>query len=295
MKCPICDSNELRQFDITTREEKESRKMKLEKCFACGVIFSEDFETDRTFIYGNDYAAWNTAKKKINLEYISEAKKKAFLAQLGNIFPKICQPKGSLVLDIGAGGGYLLECLNEKGCECYGTEISNFSAEILEQKFPSRIRTGGICEATFSDDFFDIIFLTDVLEHLPYPKKELKEVARILKPGGHLFIISPNSDSWTRKILGKNWFQYKYEHIFYYNRKSLGRLLRPLNFSETVFKNNSKKFSLNYYAAYFQKYSFFGIGTVLKFIFPYLSASIKNVCFNNPLTGEFLAIYQKKK
>lgn len=136
--------------------------------------------------------------------------------------------------------------------------------------------------------------MTDVIEHLNNPDETMKEIGRILKPDGLLFIISPNFNSITRKILGKRWFQYKYEHILYFNKKSLSVLLEKLNFELIEYKNNIKKFSLHYYYFYFEKYSFMGIGKIFRFLFPLLPRFIKNIFFINPLTGEFLAIAKKK-
>jgi 2-polyprenyl-3-methyl-5-hydroxy-6-metoxy-1,4-benzoquinol methylase len=294
MKCPLCGSEKLKEFSITTREAVDGRLMRLKKCAKCDVIFAEDYASDRSNVYGDDYAAWNDSSGKVSSEQIAMAKKNAFKAQLKNIMT-LAEIRGKKVLDVGAGGGYLLECLREAGGDCFGIEISSAAAEKLEQKFPGRIREGEIAEAGFAADFFDVIFMTDVLEHLADPKRSLIEIARVLKPGGYLFIISPDSDSWTRKFLGQNWFQYKYEHVFYFNRKSLSRLLRSLGFDEIMFKLNRKKFSLYYYFAYFEKYSLPGIGAFFRLIFPRLPERVKSWSFSNPITGEFLAIYQKQK
>jgi ubiquinone/menaquinone biosynthesis C-methylase UbiE len=204
-------------------------------------------------------------------------------------------PKGKKLLDIGTGPGYLLECAREVGFDCRGTEISSESAEDAEKKFPGKIHSGNLREANYPDNFFDVVTMTDILEHLSNPPETLAEVRRILKPGGNLLIISPNSNSWTRKIFGKRWFQYKYEHVYYFNRKSLKYLANSCNFSLLEFKNNKKEFLVSYYGYYFQKYTFPFLGNILRSVFPVLPERIKSMSFSNPITGEFIAIAKKNE
>jgi ubiquinone/menaquinone biosynthesis C-methylase UbiE len=292
MNCPICGENTTKKFFVTTREEKGSRKMTLRECSNCGVVFADDCEKDRSQLYGAEYAAWGggDAKKK---EEIAKSKKKAFARQLEQVL-KYSHSKGKKLLDIGTGPGYLLECAEELGFDCFGTEISNESAKDAEKKFPGKIHPGNLDGAQYPDNFFDVVTMTDVLEHLPDPCKIMAEAERILKPGGYLLIISPNHKSLTRKLLGRHWFQYKYEHVFYFNKKSLKRLLKDHAFSLLEFKNNKKDFLISYYGYYFQKYSFPIVGNIFKTVFPILPEKIKDASFSNPITGEFIAIARKK-
>lgn len=289
--CPICDSQRLRGFFVVTQEIGGGREMKLFSCEKCGIIFASDYRLSRNGIYGEDYAPWSK-KDKEEEKMISQAKKTAFRNQIEQLPRDVLRKKGK-ALDVGTGAGYLLEILKEFGFDVSGTEVSTYWKETVEKKFPNRVFLGELETANFENEFFDLVLLTDVLEHLSDPKKTLREVGRILKPGGYLFLTSPNSDSVTRKLLGKKWFQYKYEHLFYFNRKSLNWLLCENNLRLVKFKNNWKKFSFNYYYYYFQKYSFFGIEKLIKTFFRLVLGRARNVCFSNPITGEFLAVARK--
>jgi 2-polyprenyl-3-methyl-5-hydroxy-6-metoxy-1,4-benzoquinol methylase len=293
MKCPICNCKKINKIAISTREEGGGKKAGLLECQNCQVIFSEDYQQDRSYIYGENYAAWGASIDDKKEKKISIAKKMACESQIKSI-KKYLKGSEIRILDIGAGNGYLMECASELGFDAWGTEISSHSADICEKKFPGKIHLGTISGAGYQDRFFDVVFLTDVLEHLPDPLQSMKEIKRILKPGGYLLIISPNSGSATRKILGKNWFQYKHEHVLYYNRRSLKYLLDLFNLSLLDFKNNHKKFTLAYYYFYFEKYSFLGIGKIWRSLYPYMPEFIRNLSFSNPITGEFSAIARKK-
>lgn len=293
MFCPICSVDNSKKINIETQEVEQGLSMALCQCKNCGVLFAEDFQKERTHIYGENYGAWSIKDEK-EAKQIAYAKSSAFRFQFGKLTSFI-NPVGKKILDIGVGGGYLLQVADSLGFDCYGTEISSYWAEVSKKKFPGRIFSGPLPEAGFKSDFFDVVCMTDVLEHLAEPQKILEEISRILKPSGYIMIISPNSSSLTRKIFGKNWFQYKYEHVFYFNKKSLKYALRQSGFELVKFENNKKKFPLSYYYCYFRKYSFLGIGKVLNKIYPFLPLFVKNFCFLNPITGEFLAIAQKNK
>lgn len=293
MNCPICRAVTTEKFFIDTREASCNSRMMLWRCPGCGVIFSDDYGTDRAGLYGADYAAWGSASNSDEESEIAVAKKMAFSGQVTEIL-SLFDLVGSRALDVGAGNGYLMEILAEAGIEVWGTEISKHSWAICEKKFPGKIHLGGLKYAVYPDDFFDVVFMTDVLEHMADPKDDMSEVRRILRAGGYLFIISPNSGSMTRKMLGPKWFQYKYEHVFYFNKKSLEKLLESSGFRLVRFNNNHKKFTLSYYHAYFKKYSFLGVGRIMALVFPYLPKMIRRLSFSNPVTGEFKAIAQKK-
>jgi 2-polyprenyl-3-methyl-5-hydroxy-6-metoxy-1,4-benzoquinol methylase len=127
------------------------------------------------------------------------------------------------VLDIACGDGHFLERFKELGCQVYGTEYDRESTSICEAKgitmlsgsfmpqLPDRISAG-----------FDLVILTEVIEHINNPNEVLGHIYKLLKPGGLIFITTPNFDSLERLILGPKWGIILYpEHISYYSPKTL--------------------------------------------------------------------------
>jgi len=293
MLCPLCNSRELTAKTILNQGNNNLKKEQgIFECRKCGLIFADDYLASREHLYTENYAAWG-ADILQEEQAISLSKKEAFRCQL-KILLKYIRPAGKKFLDVGTGNGYMMEVAKEAGFEVWGTEISSAAIAIAEKKFPGKIFEGRLENTVYIDDFFDVISLTDVLEHLPNPRETIREVERILKPDGYLFLISPDTDSIWRTLLGKKWFQYKYDHVCYFNRTSLKYLLKDSGFELIEFRNNVKKFSLAYYDAYFQKYSFLGIGNFFRFVFPLLPKLIQSWSFSNPVSGEFLAVARKK-
>jgi len=227
-----------------------------------------------------------------NEKIISESKKETFRYQIRALL-KYSNPESKKLLDIGTGKAFLLEIANELGFDCYGLDISKYAVNFARKKFPDRIFEGTLEQAKFENEFFDVVALTDVIEHISDINSLVAEIRRILKPNGLVFVISPHTGSISHKILKTNWFQYKFEHIIYFNLKSIKFLLNKYGFKIQKFKHNTKKLSLAYYDIYFRKYSIFPIDKIFKVFFKHIPNFLKYYIFLNPLSGEFLAIARK--
>ncbi|MDP2749604.1 MAG: class I SAM-dependent methyltransferase [Nanoarchaeota archaeon] len=291
MKCPLCFENNVHFFDIYT-QEADKKKCRALKCKKCGLVYLEDYKKDRSKIYGENYAAWSKSEEATE-QLVAKAKKEAFSYQLG-LLTKFFDPKNKNLLDIGTGKGYLLDVAAKKGFDCYGLDISKYAAKHAEKKFPGKIFIGSLSKAGYKQKF-DVITITAVIEHISDPLSFLSDINKALKPGGYLLVMTPNTNSLIKKVMGKNWFQYKYEHITYWNKKSLKFLLGKYDFKMLVCKNNIKRFNLTYYSLYFQRYSLFGMEKIFLFIYKLLPEFIKKSYFTNPLTSEILVVARKNK
>ena len=100
-------------------------------------------------------------------------------------------PDGSKVLDIGAGGCPHREKFSH--CEYFTQDFSQLSdSQIQDQKGYGQIDyVCDILDIPVPDKSFDIILCTEVIEHVPEPISVIKEISRILKPGGTLLITAP--------------------------------------------------------------------------------------------------------
>ncbi len=111
---------------------------------------------------------------------------------------------GKRVLDCGCGNGYLLEKISKKSpnAELYGIEIVKEFVDETNKKLGSKakVRVGSTYEIPFENEYFDIIIMTEVVEHLKEPVKALKEVKRVLKTNGKLFMSTPNASAFGLTI-----------------------------------------------------------------------------------------------
>ncbi|MDI6752203.1 MAG: class I SAM-dependent methyltransferase [bacterium] len=273
-------------------QEREKRKIEAFICEECTAVYFEDYKKDRSYIYEDEnYSPWGK-EGETNEDIVALSKKETFKGYLF-LLKRYIEPKGKKLLDIGTGKGYFLEIAQRLGFEIYGVEPSGYCSKTAQKKFGENILCGKIEDAKYGDERFDVITMTDLIEHISSPRSFLKEVNRVLKKDGVLLLTTPNFDSFTRKLLGKDWFQYKYEHIVYYNKKSIFYLLEKEGFKVLTIRNNVKRCKIEYYYYYFKQYSFCGIEKIIAAVFPYLPMFIKNLSFSNPITGEMIVVAQK--
>lgn len=125
---------------------------------------------------------------------------------------KIHKNYSGRILDVGCGSGSLIQKLQElskPGTEFWGLDISEKLCEIAKKKNPRAKIIRGDAEALPLDDSqFDLVFMTEALEHMLDYNKALSEIRRVLKPNGVFVVTVPNRD-WFRydfydKIRNKN-------------------------------------------------------------------------------------------
>jgi len=98
------------------------------------------------------------------------------------------------VLELGSGLGYFLDCCRRHGMPALGIESSQEGTAEAAKRGHSVVRADVTVPFPFKDDRFGSAFAHHVLEHVPLAGERslLKEVHRVLRPGGFLFVVSPN-------------------------------------------------------------------------------------------------------
>lgn len=142
-------------------------------------------------------------------------------------------------LDIGCGIGYFPLVMKYLGMKPHGVEPVDFNQE-LSQNYSLNISNCTLEEAKYNDEYFDFITLNHVFEHVPNPSQTMKEIYRILKPGGHLIIAVPVSDSLASKVFGKYWAQLDTpRHLYLFSTSVLKKYAKKYNFDILEIRYNS--------------------------------------------------------
>ncbi|MCR4337987.1 MAG: class I SAM-dependent methyltransferase [Candidatus Omnitrophica bacterium] len=143
------------------------------------------------------------------------------------------------LLDIGCGLGTFLHLAKKEGFQVEGTEISRFACQFSEEQYGIKPFQGYLQDARFPSGHFDIVSLWHVLEHLHNPQEVLKEIHRILKPGGLFVVAVPHLNNyimqWAYRIAkGKKLVLFSVEdkelHLYHYSEITLKRLIESHGF-----------------------------------------------------------------
>lgn len=134
-----------------------------------------------------------------------------------------------VVLDLGCAGGDFLSVLNFR-FEKFGTDIDKVAIDIAKKRFPYYHFL--YCQdMTHVSDFFDLVVMRGVVEHLSNPLIELARVSKILKKGGYLYIATtPNIESFCADIYRHRWNQFHpIRHLSYFTAENLAHLCSKNN------------------------------------------------------------------
>lgn len=141
------------------------------------------------------------------------------------------RPPGRL-LEVGCGNGRLLTLLQRWGWEVAGVDFDGNAVEHARQRGMA-VRQGDLASQNYADASFDVVLTHHVLEHLPDPEATLREVFRILRPGGLALMVTPNAASLGRRVFGMHWRGWEPpRHLHLFNPVSARRLARQCDLPE---------------------------------------------------------------
>lgn len=141
------------------------------------------------------------------------------------------------LLDIGSGRGELLRAAREAGWQAVGVDPSPAFARHAARYSGVEVRELPVERCEFASESFDVVILAAVLEHLYNPDETIAEIARLLRPGGALFVDVPNerglyfrAGNLYQRLRGRDWVvniapTFEPFHVFGFGPRSLRALL----------------------------------------------------------------------
>ena len=178
--------------------------------------------------YGDDYLSYEIENEESFLTL-----QKLGLADAGfyRIERELMENKGSpKVLDVGCATGTLLAFLKGRNWQVTGAEISP-SAEYAREKRGLDVRSMSVEDCRFPDGFFDVVLASHLIEHLNSPKAFVREVGRILCPGGYFMLTTPNIGGFQSRLFGSRWRGAIFDHLYLFSVRTLKAMLAAEGFA----------------------------------------------------------------
>jgi len=228
VNCAVCGSGKHSVLLVTpdVRYKVTAKKFTLVQCTNCGLIYLNPMPTENEI--GNYYP------KKL---YYTESLPSRLYSEI------ICHRKYATitnhvrdgkVLDVGCGTGGLLSLFKSENWHAYGVEVSKDGYLVAKQKLGTHVFNCELRDCRFPSNFFDVVILNHVLEHMLHPVEELEEISRILKNNGILYLSVPNINSLQFRCTKKFWFHLDVpRHVYHYLPSTLVSLLKQTGFTLT--------------------------------------------------------------
>lgn len=231
-QCPLCGEARFRKL-VWSKPPHPQRFYSCERCRLVRMVTETAFRRD----YWDDEA--------LTLHVYSNNRVRAELrARYERYLPLVtalCGGAGSL-LDAGCGIGNFLLAAREARWKVAGVEVSEKAAAIA-RSHGLEVETASLEESRLPAGTFDAVTLWDVLAQLEAPVKAMRVVRDKLRPGGIVFLETPNEGFWLRSVFRKAFdvsrgridlLQYFYypDHKFYFTVETLTRLLETAGFRD---------------------------------------------------------------
>jgi 2-polyprenyl-3-methyl-5-hydroxy-6-metoxy-1,4-benzoquinol methylase len=216
--CPLCGSQKFRPVFEP-----------IKKCRGCGFClvnplgeFRGEKETEEYFL--NDYLPLHLANRENSL-----AERRAHINAIGQYVHLPHHPRH---LDVGCAMGSMLEEAKAAGWDPTGVETSELAARYAAEHSGCPVHAGTLQRAAFESESFDVVTLMDVIEHVSEPVDLMDEIYRILRPGGVVFILTPNFASFFVWLYGpKAYGVWPDQHVLYFQPSAMAKLLRKAGFA----------------------------------------------------------------
>lgn len=275
-RCPVCESTQrsLLYGDITDRSYLHAPgRWDLYRCGACDCAFLDPRPTRQTVAraYGNYYedavetpaAVPPPAAGEHGRRGLREAIRNGYVnarfgyglvpaSRLGRVLlpflPRHRERADEYVrhlsrragrprlLDVGCGEGEFLAVMASLGWEVEGIDPTAVAVQAARRR-GVRVTQGDLVDLPLDERAFDAITFRLVFEAIPDPVGALRACHRALKPGGVVWIATPNVDSDASRAFGDAWiFLEPPRHALLYTPASIDRLLRRCGFEPTLFK-----------------------------------------------------------
>lgn len=224
--------------DFSARKAPAHVHFQIVECKGCGLVYSN-------VIYPED-------------EILRLYKESRFIeeAQLGHMMDdyvrelsrvKAANPEMSSLLEIGCANGMFLERVGACGFdEIRGVEPGVDAYQKSKTHIRPLILNDFFTDQHFEPESFDIVCIFQAMDHFIDPNLILKDVLRVLRPGGMFLAINHNITSWMPRVFGRRCPMYDIEHIYLFSPRTMTRILEKNGFESARVRNLWNSYNVSY-------------------------------------------------
>jgi len=202
------------------------------RCGGCGTVFTDHVPS--TAALSRFYQQYHG-----NPGYLAKLDRKLALEKR-RIFLLKFLTRGRRFLDVGCNIGCAVEAARRNGFTATGLELDETAVAIARERFPRNEFVAGTLDALAPDRAFDLVYCSEVIEHVPYVGRFVRQLATLVAPGGVLLLTTPDSGHRQVRDDVLHWDTLRPpEHLTLFTRPGLRAALAP-HFRRIVILPNAK-------------------------------------------------------
>lgn len=204
------------------------------RCEDCGLVFLNPQPSDEELnrIDGTGYSSGNQTDE--GSRAASELKQAAAKQYLSQILRYRGEITGRL-LEVGCGDGDFLALAEADGWQVTGLEYSTIACDKARKRLKNgEVRQGELHQAGFEAEQFDVCVVSGALERVRSALQFLREVRRVLKPNGTLFLTAVCVNSSSAPLRRQNFTGFKAELLTYFDDQTLQTALFKSGFRDVI-------------------------------------------------------------
>jgi 2-polyprenyl-3-methyl-5-hydroxy-6-metoxy-1,4-benzoquinol methylase len=215
--CPLCGGADHGRIFV-------KRGYTFVRCRECGLVFANP-QVDESLVLER-YRAATSADLWAEV-LLSERQLVADRAKFAEVLDELEPFRGEgRLLDVGCSIGLFLDLARDRGWRGRGIEFGERALRHARETLGLDVLDVPLAEAGLEPESFDVVTVLAVLEHTTDPRSMLRDVARVLKPGGVLYAITPNVESLACRVLHERAATFDgRNHLVYFSRRTLADAL----------------------------------------------------------------------
>ena len=223
--CQVCGTRDRRLF-------VSHKSMELFECAACGLIYLDPMPSadEIGVLYADAYNGTTTGYFAKVASKMRRSRKR--IARLRRAVRPTATPLPRF-LDIGASGGFMAEAARENGWDVTGVELDPASVAYARTNYPAATFVHGTAESYAAETPmpFDLIYCSEVIEHVADVNAFVAALASLLRPAAYLYLTTPDIGHWRRPRNLVRWDGFSPPaHCLYFKPANLTRLLERHGF-----------------------------------------------------------------